>query len=76
VRRVRVDPKRPPDAAGPMAASHRVYKVRPGDNLTKIARDMLRDGSRSGVRRILKANKGKIANPNLLPVGVELVIPS
>jgi len=71
-----VDTRRPPDAVGPMAKSHRIYKVRPGDNLTKIARDMLRDGSQAAVRRILKANKGKIQNPNLLQVGVELVIPS
>lgn len=71
------DRDRPVDAVPtPPAQPRRVYKVRRGDNLTKIAREMLRDGSRSAVRRILDANPGKIKNPNVLPIGVELVIPS
>jgi len=69
--------RRPADAVPTTPApSRRVYKVRRGDNLTKIAREMLRDGSRSAVRRILNANKDKIRNANVLPIGVELVIPS
>ena len=58
------------------ASARRLYKVRRGDNLTKIAREMLRDARPSAVRKILNANKDKIQNPDVLPIGVELVIPS
>lgn len=76
-RQVLLDPNRPADALPmPRAGARRVYRVRRGDNLTKIAREVLRDGSRSAVRRIVEANKSKIKDPDVLPVGVELVIPS
>ncbi len=56
--------------------SGRVYIVRQGDNLTKIAGQMLNDSSSSAVMRIYHANRDKLASPNLLPVGLELRIPS
>ena len=65
-----------PRAANTAGASRRTYTTRHGDCLMKIARDVLRDGTRSGVQRILDANKGKIRNPNHLPIGVQLEIPS
>ena len=53
----------------------RVYVVRRGDCLTKIARRMLDDGTRRGVMRIYEANRDRLRSPDELPVGVELRIP-
>jgi len=58
------------------APSGRAYVVRRGDNLTKIARRMLNDDSRAAVMRIFQANADKLTDPDNLPVGVELRIPS
>lgn len=53
----------------------RVYLVRHGDNLTKIARSLLNDDSPAAVRRIFDANRDKLDSPDCLPVGVRLQIP-
>lgn len=50
-----------------------VYTVRPGDTLSGIARDRL--GKMSRWPEIWEANKGRIANPNLIEIGWELVLP-
>ena len=62
-------------AEAPKKPSGRVYVVRRGDNLTKIARRTLHDDSRSAAMKIFKANRDKLKNPNHLPVGLELEIP-
>lgn len=54
----------------------RSYVVRAGDCLTVIARRQLGDGSAAGVRKLLTANRDRIADPDLLRVGLELRIPS
>ncbi len=53
----------------------RMYVVQRGDNLTKIARNLLQDGSRDGVQRLIEANRDRIEDPNRLPVGLQLRIP-
>lgn len=53
----------------------RVYTVRRGDNLTKIAREVLQDDSRPAVRKLYEANRDKLSSPDALPVGVKLEIP-
>lgn len=53
----------------------RIYTVQPGDNLTKIAREQLRDASPQAVRSIIRANP-QIQNPNAIPQGMELKIPN
>ena len=50
-----------------------VYTVRPGDTLSGIARDRL--GKMTRWPEIWEANKGRIANPNLIEIGWELVLP-
>jgi nucleoid-associated protein YgaU len=60
--------------AKPVAKS--VYVVQRGDTLTKIARKTLKDDSRATIMRIVAANKGKVFDPNRLPVGLKLEIPS
>ncbi len=63
-------------ARRPAAPSRRrVYTVRRGDNLTKIAREVLQDDSRSAVRKLYEANRDKLSSPDTLPVGLELEIP-
>lgn len=68
------DSSQPPADALP-PPEKRLYKVRRGDNLTKIARKMLDDDSWAAVQRIAEANRSKIPNPNVLPVGTTLMIP-
>ncbi|MFW6062341.1 MAG: LysM peptidoglycan-binding domain-containing protein [Planctomycetota bacterium] len=52
------------------------YVTQPGDNLTEIARKTLGDGSREAVQRLYEANRGRLPDPDVVPVGVELTIPS
>jgi len=58
------------------ALRQRSYVVQPGDTLTRIARRMLDDGSRSAVRRLFEANQDVLENPDQLRVGMTLQIPS
>ncbi len=53
----------------------RTYVVHPGDNLTRIARRFFKGPPPAAVRKIYEANKDKLSNPNMLPVGVTLSIP-
>lgn len=62
-----------PAAITQVAAGQRVYKVKFGDTLSKIARDQL--GAVSRWPEIWDANKGRIADPNLIEIGWELVLP-
>lgn len=50
------------------------YKVKAGDTLSKISKEMLGDASRW--REILEANKDKIKDPNTISPGLELTIPT
>lgn len=61
--------------AGRQHTGGRTYVVRPGDNLTGIARRLLNDDSKAGVRKIYSANRNKLQSPDCLPVGLELTIP-
>jgi ABC-type amino acid transport substrate-binding protein len=61
-------------AASQVRTGETVYTVRPGDTLSGIARDRL--GKMTRWPEIWEANKGRIANPNLIEIGWELVLPS
>lgn len=61
--------EQPDDDAGP-----RKHRVRDGDTLANLAERFLGDASRAP--ELLDANRDVIANPELLPIGVELVIPA
>lgn len=50
-----------------------VYKVKPGDTLSKIAQSQL--GKVSRWPEIWEVNKGRIADPNLIEIGWELILP-
>lgn len=63
------------DALGRRFGQTRVYVVRAGDCLSAIARRQMGDGSAAGVRRLLSANRNRIADPDRLPIGLRLIIP-
>lgn len=50
-----------------------IYTVKEGDNLSKIS--TMSYGVSSDWRKIYNQNKDKIADPNLISVGVQLIIP-
>lgn len=60
-------------ASSPSAGA-RTYTVRPGDSLSKIARDQLGDASRWP--SIFEANRDKISNPDLIHPGQVLTLPN
>ncbi len=64
-----------PSPALTRAASKRVYVVRAGDNLTRIAKREMNDGSDRTVQKLYQANRDKLSSPDMLPLGVELKIP-
>ena len=55
------------------AAEPRVYEVKPGDSLSKIAKEVLGDAGRW--KEIFEANKDQISDPNIIRVGQKLKIP-
>ncbi|MFP4344630.1 MAG: LysM peptidoglycan-binding domain-containing protein [Anaerolineales bacterium] len=55
------------------AEDTRIYVVKPGDSLSKIAKELYDDAHRWP--EIYEANRDKIDNPNLIRPGQELVIP-
>jgi len=63
------------EALGRHLQRSRTYKVRPGDCLTSIARRNMGTDSRTAVRRLLEANRGRISDPDHLPVGLTIRIP-
>jgi len=56
-------------------SNDRTYIVRSGDSLTDIARRMMGSGRKSAVRKLLNANRDRLADPNRLAVGMRLRIP-
>jgi len=62
----------PPLAARPMAMLRR-YRLRDGDTLEKLAERFLNNRERAA--EIFEANRDILARPDLLPVGVTIVLP-
>jgi nucleoid-associated protein YgaU len=54
-------------------AQPRPYRLRDGDTLEKIAERLLGNAQRSG--EIFELNRGLLARPDLLPVGVTILLP-
>jgi nucleoid-associated protein YgaU len=51
----------------------RTYTVQPGDNLSKISKQFYGDASK--YLKIFEANKDKLADPDKIKTGMELLIP-
>jgi LysM repeat protein len=60
-------------AAAAPAAAPRTYTVKPGDTLSKIAKEYL--GSANAYMKIFEANKDQLTNPDLIKPGQVLRIP-
>ncbi len=56
-------------------AAGRSYVVQRGDSLTSVARRLMKDDSPAAVRKLYEANRGVLASPNRLKIGVELKLP-
>jgi nucleoid-associated protein YgaU len=65
--------KAAPAAAAPAPASARTYTVKPGDTLSKIAKEML--GNANAYMKIFEANRDQLSNPDLIKPGQVLRIP-
>ena len=65
----------PPAPVEPRRVRPRTYKVRSGDNLTRIAKTVYGQAHGDEYKRIYEANRDKLSGPNSVTVGQELVIP-
>ena len=54
-------------------AAARTYTVQPGDNLSKISKQFYGDANK--YMMIFEANKDKLADPDKVRAGIELIIP-
>ena len=59
--------------AGGATSSGRTYQVKPGDSLSKIAKEFY--GNANEYQKIFEANRDKLSDPNKIQAGQELVIP-
>ena len=60
--------------SGSGSTSTRMYKVKPGDTLSKISQQFFGDPNQ--YQRIFEANRDKLTDPNKIQVGQELRIPA
>lgn len=63
----------PGGASGEDSGTLQRYRIQDGDTLPKLARRFYGDEERWRV--IYEANRGRIADPDLLPIGTEIIIP-
>ena len=73
---ITVNPNAPPLAASvsaATAASGRTYTVKPGDTLSKIAKEFY--GSTNEYMKIYNANRDQLTDPDKIKPGQNLVIP-
>lgn len=60
-------------AAAGSGSTARTYTVQPGDNLSKISKQFYGDANK--YLKIFEANKDKLADPDKIKAGMELLIP-
>lgn len=67
-------PQAPAGAAPAAASQPRTYTVKPGDSLSKIAKELY--GEAGSYMKIFEANRDKLTDPNKIQPGQQLTIPS
>jgi nucleoid-associated protein YgaU len=67
-------PQQAQAAAAGGGSSNKTYTVKPGDTLSKIAKEFY--GNANDYNKIFQANQDKLESPDKIRVGQELVIPS
>jgi len=65
----------PETASSSVPSAARIYIVRPGDNLTRIAKQVYGSGSAKYVQAIFAANRDRLTHPDKLIAGAKLLIP-
>ena len=60
-------------ATGGPSGTARSYTVQPGDSLSKISKELY--GNANQYMKIFEANRDKLADPDKIKAGMELVIP-
>jgi phage tail protein X len=65
--------REPAPGRRPLPSPAGTYRVRDGDDLTAIASRFY--GTPAAARLIWEANRGRLADPAILPIGIELVLP-
>ena len=60
-------------AAGGPSRTARTYTVQPGDSLSKISKEFY--GNANQYMKIFEANRDKLADPDKIKAGMQLVIP-
>jgi nucleoid-associated protein YgaU len=60
--------------SGESGSNARMYKVKPGDTLSKISQQFF--GNPNQYQKIFEANRDKLTDPNKIQVGQELKIPA
>lgn len=68
---ISIDSSLPAPAAAPAAKK---YTVKPGDTLSKIAKEFY--GNANAYPKIFEANKDRLSDPNKIQAGQELLIPA
>ena len=69
-------PSRPPVTEGAAAepAAPQTHRIQDGDTLSKLAAKYL--GSANREREIFEMNRDVLETPDLLPIGIDILIPS
>ena len=71
---VQKDGKSSPSTS-PLLEPMRIYRVKPGDTLIGIAKKVYGRGGKREYLRIFRANRDKLSDPSIVPVGITLMIP-
>jgi len=71
---IQKDSKSSPSTS-PLPETIRIYRVKPGDTLIGIAKKVYGRGGKKEYLRIFQANRDRLSDPSMLPVGITLIIP-
>jgi nucleoid-associated protein YgaU len=71
---IKINPAAAQKTSGTAGQTQKTYTVKPGDTLSKIAKDQL--GDANAYRQIFEANRDKLSDPDKIQPGQVLKIPA